>query len=84
MTTAIGLPCCALTKVVFVRFYVLRQKLHGQTLNLFIVEQLSVIPRDNYTRKFGKKSAADIVKDDVLALTYTANDMEPFARDIGL
>ena len=32
---------------------------------------------------FGKKSAADIAKHDVLALTYTANDMELFARDMG-
>jgi hypothetical protein len=63
--------------------FVTRQKLHGQTLNLFIVEQLPVIPRDAYARKFGKRSAAEIVKDDVLALTYTANDMEPFARDMG-
>ena len=34
------------------------------------------------TAAVGKKSAAEIVKDDVLALTYTANDMEPFARDM--
>ncbi len=47
------------------------------------VEQLPVIPRDAYARKFGKKSAADIVKADVLALSYTAHDMEPFARDMG-
>jgi hypothetical protein len=39
--------------------------------------------RWQYARKFGKKSAAETVKGDVLALTYTANDMEPFARDMG-
>jgi Eco57I restriction-modification methylase len=63
--------------------YVLRQKVQGQNLNWFIIEQLAIIPRDAYARTFGKKSAVDIVKDDVLALTYTANDMEPFARDMG-
>ena len=63
--------------------FVARQKVQGQHLNWFIVEQLPVLPRDAYARKFGKKSAAEIVKDDVLALTYTANDMEPFARDLG-
>jgi hypothetical protein len=63
--------------------FVARQKVQGQHLNWFIVEQLPVVPRDAYARKFGKKSAADIVKDDVLALTYTASDMEPFARDMG-
>lgn len=60
-----------------------RQKVQGQHLNWFIVEQLPVVPRNAYAHKFGKKSAAEIVKDDVLALTYTANDMEPFARDMG-
>jgi hypothetical protein len=63
--------------------FVARQKVQGQHLNWFIVEQLPVVPRDAYARKFGKKSAAEIVKTEVLALTYTANDMEPFARDMG-
>jgi hypothetical protein len=60
-----------------------RQKVQGQTLNLFIVEQLPVIPPAAYTRIFGSKSAADIVKAAVLELTYTAHDMAPFARDMG-
>src|SRR6185437_6299459 len=63
--------------------FVARQKVQGQHLNWFIVEQLPVAPRDAYVRSFGKKSAAEIVKGDVLALTYTANDMGPFARDMG-
>jgi hypothetical protein len=63
--------------------YVLRQKVQGQNLNWFIIEQLPIIPRETYARKFGKRFAGDVVKDDVLALTYTANDMEPFARDMG-
>ena len=60
-----------------------RQKVQGQTLNLFIVEQLPVIPPAAYTRQFGPQSAADIVKAAVLELTYTAHDMAPFARDMG-
>ncbi len=60
-----------------------RQKVQGQHLNWFIVEQLPVVSRQAYGRKFGTKSAAEIAKADVLALTYTANDMEPFARDMG-
>jgi hypothetical protein len=63
--------------------YGARSKVQGQHLNWFIVEQLPVIPLAHYSRKFGKKSAADIVKAEVLALTYTAHDMEPFARDMG-
>lgn len=63
--------------------FVTRQKVQGQTLNLFIVEQLPVIPPQAYSRLFGPKSAADIVREAVLELTYTAHDMAPFARDMG-
>ncbi len=63
--------------------YVARQKIQSRNLNKYILEQLPIVPGDAYARKFGKKSAAEIVKDDVLALTYTADDMEPFARDMG-
>ena len=63
--------------------FVLRQKVQGQNLNWFIVEQLPVIPPAAYARSFGSKSAADIVKAAVLELTYTAHDMAPFARDMG-
>ena len=34
-------------------------------------------------RAFGPKTARDIVREEVLALTYTAHDMAPFARDMG-
>ncbi len=61
-----------------------RQKVQGQTLNLFIVEQLPVIPPDRFEQtSFGPKTAAEIVRDAVLELTYTAHDMAPFARDMG-
>ena len=64
--------------------YVARQKVQGQHLNLYIVEQLPVVPLDRYdTVRFGSKSAAEIVRDAVLELTYTAHDMAPFARDLG-
>ncbi|MEO6092899.1 MAG: hypothetical protein ABIT04_11700 [Novosphingobium sp.] len=63
--------------------FVLRQKVQGQNLNWFIVEQLPVVPPAAYARTFGPKSAADIVRAAVLELTYTAHDMAPFARDMG-
>jgi hypothetical protein len=63
--------------------FVARQKIHSTSVNWFIVEQLPVVPYESYGRKFGSKSAGVIVKADVLALTYTANDMTPFARDMG-
>ena len=64
--------------------FVARQKIQGQHLNWYIVEQLPVVPLANYAAKrFGKKSVADIVREAVLELTYTAHDMAPFARDMG-
>lgn len=63
--------------------YAARQKIHGQTLNWYMVEQLPVIAVSAYTRPFGPKTALDIVKDHVLRLTYTAWDMQSFARDMG-
>ena len=63
--------------------FVARQKLQGQNLNLFILEQLPVIPPDAYGRKFGDATAREVVLDHVLRLTYTANDMVPFARNLG-
>ena len=40
-------------------------------------------PPDSYNRRFGDPTAAELVRDHVLRLTYTAHDMEPFARDLG-
>ena len=64
--------------------FVTRQKIQGQTLNLFIVEQLPVVPLPRYeSTHFGPKTAAQIIRESVLELTYTAHDMAPFARDLG-
>ena len=63
--------------------FVVRQKVHTNHLVWFIIEQLPFIPPAAYTRAFGTQTAAQIVKHHVLRLTYTAWDMEPFARDMG-
>ena len=61
-----------------------RQKVQGQTLNLFIVEQLPVVPPNLYEQiHFGDKTAAEVIRDAVLELTYTAHDLAPFAKDLG-
>ena len=60
-----------------------RQKIQGTHLNWYIVEQLPVIAKDGYDRSFGKKTAGDLVRDHVLRLTFTSDDMFPFARDLG-
>ena len=64
--------------------YVVRQKVQGQNLNWFIIEQLPVVSPDRYEAvRFGPKTAGEIVREAVLELTYTAHDMAPFARDMG-
>ena len=61
-----------------------RQKIQGQTLNLFILEQLPVVPPKHYDAVcFGPKTLTDLVRESVLELTYTAHDMASFARDLG-
>jgi hypothetical protein len=64
--------------------FLARQKIQGQHLNWFIVEQLPVIEKNSYSRnQFGSKTTRTIIEECVLELTYTANDMAPFARDMG-
>ena len=63
--------------------FVARQKVQGQHLNLYTVEQIPVIAPDGYERLFGNKTARELVRDHVLRLTYTAHDMAPFARGLG-
>ena len=67
----------------FVFDFVARQKVQGQHLNWFIVEQLPVIAPTAYDRPFGSTTARELVRDHVLRLTYTAHDLAPFARDLG-
>ena len=63
--------------------YVLRQKLQGQNLNLFIVEQLPLIDPARYAEPLGNTTIGDFVREQVLRLSYTAHDLAPFARDLG-
>jgi hypothetical protein len=67
----------------FIFDFVLRQKLQGQTLNLFIVEQLPLIRPDQFEQSLGKTTIADFVRSEVLRLSYTAHDLAPFAHDLG-
>ncbi|MCY3899270.1 MAG: hypothetical protein OXF86_11890 [Caldilineaceae bacterium] len=67
----------------FVFDFVTRQKIHGTAMNWYIVEQLPVIAPADYDCSFGHTTARELVRDHVLRLTYTAHDMEPFARDLG-
>jgi hypothetical protein len=63
--------------------YFARNKIQSRHLNKYILEQLPIIPPSAYKRKFGTKTAATIVQENVLRLSYTARDLSPFARDMG-
>ena len=78
-----NMPLFAANLSSFAMDFIARQKMQGENLNWYIMEQLPVIPPADYQKKFGKKTAAEIVRKHVLELTYTANDMQEFARDMG-
>lgn len=63
--------------------YVARQKAQTTHLNWYILEQLPVIAPAAYEQTLGGTSIAGFVRDQVLALTYTAHDLAPFARELG-
>jgi hypothetical protein len=81
--------------------WVARQKVQGQNLSWYILEQLPVVPPQRFDdplpaafatrmRADGlmnghhtQPSIADFVIPQVLALSYTAHDLAPFARDLG-
>jgi hypothetical protein len=67
----------------FVLDYVARRKIQSRHLNKYILDQLPVVPPADYDRRFGPKTGREIVADHVLRLSYTAQDMQPFARDMG-
>ena len=63
--------------------FLARQKVQGQHLNWFIVEQLPVIAPADFEQSIGGVNLADFIRAEVLALTYTAHDMAAFAHDLG-
>lgn len=63
--------------------FVARSKIHSTSVNWYLAEQFPVIPLSSYSStRFGNKSAAEIIRETVLELTYTAHDMASFARDM--
>ena len=62
----------------FVTDFVSRQKVSSTHLTFFIIKQLPIIPPERYT-----PALLDQIVPRVLELTYTARDLEPFAKDCG-
>jgi hypothetical protein len=69
----------------FVLDYVVRLKMGGTNLNFYIIRQLPVLTPDMFAPKaFGTRQiVSEWILSRVLELTYTAWDLEPFARDVG-
>lgn len=67
----------------FVFDFVARQKIHSTNANWYIMEQLPLLSMATFDEKIGSREVGDFVRSEVLRLTYTAIDMEPFARDMG-
>ena len=70
----------------FVLDYACRQKFSGASLALFVLRQLPVLPPSTYAERASWDATTDIAAwllPRVLELTYTAWDLEPFARDLG-
>ena len=57
----------------------------GVNMNFFIVKQLPVLPPEAYLENAcaGSKVWAELVIPHVLELTYTSNELEGFASDLG-
>ncbi|MDG4553743.1 MAG: restriction endonuclease [Candidatus Competibacter sp.] len=67
----------------FVFDFIARQKVQGQHLNLYIVEQIPVIAPHRFETTIGNQTIADFIREQVLRLSYTAVDLRPFAADMG-
>lgn len=68
----------------FVVDYIARQKIQSTHANWYIVEQLPLLPPSLFDEEMGGHLLGGFVHQEALRLTYTAVDLEPFARDAGL
>ncbi len=63
--------------------FVARQKVQSTHLSFYIVQQMPVISDSGYAAKVGQRTAADLIREHVLRLSYTGDDLAKFARDQG-
>lgn len=75
--------CLVANLSAFVLDFAARQKIGGQNLNFFIVEQFPVLPPETYKKEWQGILLGDFIKERVLELCYTANDLKGFADDMG-
>ena len=63
--------------------YCLRQKVQGQNINWYMVEQLPLVRPEQFAARIGRWRVGDFIRGEVMRLSYTAWDLQPFARDLG-
>lgn len=83
---AVSVPCLIANLATFVFDYFARQKVGGTHMSAFIVEQLPTVASSTYKQVAPWEHESVLsrwIASRVLELTYTAWDLEPFARDIG-
>lgn len=79
-----NIACCLVANLsAFALDFAARQKIGGQNLNFFVVEQFPVLPPKTYKRKWHGVLLNDFIKQRVLELCYTAHDLKGFADDMG-
>ena len=82
------LACCLLANLNSIGLdYVARQKVGGNHLNYFIVNQLPIFPPEHYAQRCPWDKGRTLetwISERVLKLTCTANDLRPLAEEAGL
>lgn len=63
--------------------FVARQKVQSTHLNWYIAEQLPTLDRKAFDLKIGSNKIVNFVVGEALRLSYTAEDLRPFAHDLG-
>lgn len=76
-------PCLLANLNSFALDYVARQKIGGQNLTYFYVQQFPVLPPERYAEAWHGVPLADFIMPRVLELCYTAHDLRGFADDLG-
>lgn len=86
----IGLRVAAAASILLANFdslvldWAARFSVGGTHMNFFIVKQLPVLPPEVYLEQAPTgETWAELIVPRVLELTYTAHDLEAFARDLG-
>ena len=63
--------------------FVLRQKIGGQNLNFFYIEQQPTLPPTFYDQEFHGQRWLDLIAPRALELSYTCHALDPLARACG-